>query len=348
MSPSPHHREDHPSPLKPNDLEGLSALHSYSKIAVALSGGADSTALLKAASRTRELGSTLAFHIDHGCRSSQSRQEERQFVDELCRQHHVELHRHTLPDQAQNTGEAHLRDQRYQALARMASQLNVDAVALGHHREDQIETFFLNLLRGTDIAGLTGIPEQIVREGTRFIRPLLDVPKADILRYLETQQQAYFQDPSNASEHYRRNAYRHQLIPLLQELSPHFEERLLQTTKSIGEWDHWGNDELQKFKNEHHWSNIDEHTWSFPRAALLQLPSPLLRRWCHQTLSHFAQGSQNITRKHCSSLADFITSPNTGHHPWPFPADTRVRARKREILFCNQKVKSPPNISREL
>ncbi|MFW6019136.1 MAG: tRNA lysidine(34) synthetase TilS [Bacteroidales bacterium] len=107
----------------------------------------------------------------------------------------------------------------------------LDLIATAHHRDDQIETFFLNLMRATGIAGLHGI---LPKQGN-LIHPLLFADKSDIIHYAEKHQVPYREDSSNKSIKYARNKIRHQVIPTLQEIHPGFKDILNDNIKRIRE-----------------------------------------------------------------------------------------------------------------
>lgn len=104
-------------------------------------------------------------------------------------------------------------------------------VATAHHRDDAIETFFINLLRGTGIRGLHGIPQ---RNGN-IVRPLLPFGRDEIDRYVAENRLEYVEDYTNAQPLFLRNKIRHQLIPLLRELSPSFDTTMQDNLRHIGE-----------------------------------------------------------------------------------------------------------------
>ena len=105
---------------------------------------------------------------------------------------------------------------RYQWFETLRQELEADAVAVAHHADDSVETFLLNLMRGTGINGLRGIRP---RNG-RIVRPLLCLTRDDILHYLDRQGQTYVTDSTNLQDEYTRNKIRLNLLPLMQEINP--------------------------------------------------------------------------------------------------------------------------------
>ena len=123
---------------------------------------------------------------------------------------------------------------RYEWFEQLRSQHQFTAIATAHHKDDQIETFFINLLRGTGIAGLTGIPQQ----QNHIIRPLLFASSCEIEAFADENKIAFRNDSSNADNKYLRNKIRHQLIPLLEELNPHYAATLQQTIRNLYHTEH--------------------------------------------------------------------------------------------------------------
>lgn len=121
------------------------------------------------------------------------------------------------------------RELRYSWFNELANEYNYDYIVTAHHLNDQIETFFLNLARGTGIEGLTGIKEF---NGIIF-RPLLNVSREEIEKYVTENNIPYREDSSNSSVKYKRNKIRHELIPILKELNTSFEATMLNNFKII-------------------------------------------------------------------------------------------------------------------
>lgn len=190
-------------------------------LAVALSGGADSTALLLACA-ARWPGQVWALHVHHGLQAAAD--DFARHCAALCEGLGVPLHvvqvdaRHA----AGQSPEEAARSARYAALAAMARQHGAAAVALGHHADDQAETLLLALSRGAGLRGLAAMPAQARRDGVLLLRPLLDVPGAHIRDWLRERGQAWIEDPSNSDPRHTRNRIRAELLPALDRAFPSF------------------------------------------------------------------------------------------------------------------------------
>ena len=207
-------------------------LHTGAPVVVALSGGADSVALLAVLSR---LGyDCRAAHCNFHLRGEESMRDMRH-CQELCRRLDTDLYVRDFDvdrRRADNPGESvemACRELRYAWFADLLDREGAQAVAVGHHREDRAETFMLNLMRGAGIAGLTSMN---ARSGS-VVRPMLPVSRTDIEAYLAALGLEYITDSSNASDAHRRNRLRNRLFPLLEELFPGATTSLLRSVSHL-------------------------------------------------------------------------------------------------------------------
>ncbi len=234
-------RQAGPSPLAGALAAWLRGARRDAALAVAYSGGADSTALLvevarHVASRPAGPGATLfAFHVHHGLQAAADEFEHH--GETFCRalqpvadvRFVVETIRVPLPPGA--SVEAQAREARYTALASMARRHGVGDVLLAQHADDQVETLLIALGRGAGIAGLAGMSASFEREGVRFARPLLEVPGPPIRAWLVEQGIAFVDDPSNADERFTRNRLRRRVLPALEQALPAFRETFTRSAR---------------------------------------------------------------------------------------------------------------------
>lgn len=197
------------------------------KILVALSGGADSVALIRMLST---LGYTCeAAHCNFHLRGAESDRDE-QFVRQLCNELHIPLHvtHFNTEQEAQRQHisiEMAARTLRYTWFEELRLTCKASVIAVAHHQDDSVETFLLNLIRGTGIDGLRGIRPQ----NGYIVRPLLCLSRHEILTYLHDIKQDYVTDSTNLQDEYTRNKIRLNLLPLMQEINPSVKESILQT-----------------------------------------------------------------------------------------------------------------------
>lgn len=201
-----------------------------STIVVGLSGGPDSVFLLHyLASLRQELNLTLiAAHLDHGWRTESA--QDAQFCQELADSYQIPLIVRSLKDapadfKFNGSKEEFGRKARRAFFEQVAKEHNAQAIALAHHADDQIETFFLRLIRGASLTGLAGIKAQ---DGL-YIRPLLSISKQEILDYLHEHKIPYVIDASNQSDEYLRNRIRNSVIPTLKACDNRFEKNFANT-----------------------------------------------------------------------------------------------------------------------
>lgn len=212
--------------------------HDGGLLAVALSGGADSVCLLLA---LHEMGFHVhALHCNFELRGTASDADEA-FCRRLCRQHDIPITVRHFRTRSYATRhhvsiEMAARELRYQWFAEQVGALGAVALCVAHHRDDNIETLLLNLIRGTGIHGLTGMAVTSVRDGMQVVRPLLDVSRKEIEAWLEERGQDFVTDGTNLdADAALRNKIRLQLLPIMETMNPRVREALSSTAKRIAE-----------------------------------------------------------------------------------------------------------------
>ena len=214
-------------------IEEKKLFNLQDKILVALSGGADSVALLRV---LLSLGYTCeCAHCNFHLRGLESDRDEA-FVRQLCEKQGIPLHV-THFDTSAYAKEHHIsiemaaRELRYEWFEHIRKEIGASAIAVAHHRDDSVETFLLNLMRGAGINGLKGIP---VKNGL-IVRPLLSVSREDILDYLQAIHQDFVTDSTNMEDEYMRNKIRLNIIPVMKEVNPSIMETIQETTFRFSE-----------------------------------------------------------------------------------------------------------------
>ena len=203
------------------------SLKSSKRIAVALSGGLDSVVLLDSVCKSNDPAQAeiWVFHIHHGLQKPADQWLE--FCERLAKKYRVHFDFRLL-HLAGDKGniEARARAGRYEALSDLCEEHGIAELLLAHHQNDQSETVLLQLLRGSGIAGLSGMPMQRAligsasSGGTALLRPLLDQSRLQLEIYAKKHRLKWIEDPSNADMRFRRNAIRQQILPRLIKMEP--------------------------------------------------------------------------------------------------------------------------------
>ena len=214
-------------------IEEKSLFTLKDKVLVTLSGGADSVALLRV---LLSLGYKCeCAHCNFHLRGEESDRDEA-FVRSLCEQLSVKLHiKHFETEAYAKTNhlsiEMAARELRYGWFHQLKEERNIAARAVAHHRDDSVETFLLNLIRGTGIDGLKGISPK----NGHVVRPLLQVSRESIIGYLKTIQQEYVTDSTNLEDVYTRNKIRLNILPLMKEINPSVMESIQETSRRLAD-----------------------------------------------------------------------------------------------------------------
>jgi tRNA(Ile)-lysidine synthase len=194
------------------------------KILVAVSGGIDSVALCYL---MHEAGCHFGIaHCNFQLRGKESDGDEK-FVKQLSLKFHVpfyckDFNTQKFSEEKKISVQMAARDLRYAWFEEIRKKYNFDYIAVAHHQDDEIETFFINLIRGTGIAGLHGIKSK----AGKIIRPLMFANRKEIEEYVSKNKIRFREDSSNSSLKYLRNQVRHQLIPQLKKMNPEIEETI--------------------------------------------------------------------------------------------------------------------------
>ena len=216
-------------------IEQQGLLNKSEHVLVALSGGADSVALLLV---LQELGfDCVAAHCNFHLRGEESDRDEA-FVKVLCRVRGVPclVTHFDVPAYQQEHGvsmEMACRELRYEWFEKMRMEYRCQAIAVAHHSDDNVETFFLNLFRGTGIAGLTGMKPL----HGHVARPLLGVSRSEIEEYLRENHQDYVTDSTNSENEALRNRLRNVVLPAVDQMFPDGRRQLLSTMEHLSDFE---------------------------------------------------------------------------------------------------------------
>lgn len=214
-------------------IDDKALLNRQDKVLVALSGGADSVALLRV---LLALGYRCeCAHCNFHLRGEESNRDEA-FVRALCQERKVMLHvthfdTETYAREHRQSIEMAARELRYRWFEELRRECGAAVIAVAHHRDDSVETLLLNLIRGTGINGLKGI----AAKNGRIVRPLLQESRESIEEYLGAIGQDYVTDSTNLQDEYMRNKIRLNILPMMRELNPSVAESIFETSRRLAE-----------------------------------------------------------------------------------------------------------------
>jgi len=230
------------------------------KLLLAVSGGIDSMVLLDLMLKNHI--NIAVAHCNFSLREAESDLEEN-FVVDYCQKNNILLYikQFDTKKHAQENKKSiqvAARELRYNWFFELKNKHNFDYICTAHHLDDSVETFFINLLRGTGIDGLLGIGET-----ETIIRPLSDFSRAEIEKYAEENNLKWCEDSSNKSDKYQRNNIRHNVIPFFKKLNPNFLNSFAKTIDNLKDVKSFADENFEKIinelvcvKNNHNYLNI--------------------------------------------------------------------------------------------
>lgn len=265
------------------------------RILVALSGGADSVALLHLlCDPGLDLG-LEAGHVHHQVRGDEA-DADAVFCRDLCRRLDVPFHvlRIAIEPAPADGRESAWRRLRYRVLHDLADRRGLVAIATGHHRDDVAEGVLMQLLRGAGTRAMSGIADATE---SGVVRPLLPWRRHEILQWLSERGEGWREDSSNRDPSHLRNAVRHLALPALRDLSPRVDDHLVQLASSLAEVEEHLTDELEA---QAPWIDPWRPDGAVAVGEVRRLARPLRARWLHAQASRSGLG--RVTRRQVELL----------------------------------------------
>jgi tRNA(Ile)-lysidine synthase len=313
-------------------------------VVVAVSGGPDSVALLRAMAVLKSAspdapGRLFVAHVHHGLRG-EAADSDQQSVEALAARLNLPStsKRVDVRALARRDGdglEAAARKLRYRALRDIAHEVGARYVAIAHTADDQIETILHRLVRGTGMAGLAGIPRaRRLSPAVTLIRPLLGVRRATVMAYLEALDQTYCVDATNADRDLTRARIRHDLLPgLLRDYNPQADQAILRLGRLAGE----ANDVVGRLVRDltrRAARRVDAHTVRLVRSALADEPRYLVCEMLADVWRKQKWPRQAMSFGHWRRLAELAQSADDA--PLTLPGNILARAQGDALLLTNR------------
>jgi len=279
------------------------------KILIAVSGGVDSVVLLDLLAKKKlekfigyQLRTTncelLVAHFNHKIHREADRQEK--FVEKLAKKYNLKFFAGKARKKLKSEAEA--RDARFEFLEKIRKRENCDHIALAHHADDQIETIFLNLIRGSGLTGLAGMTKMA---GCKW-RPFLEIPKSQIVDFAKKQKLRFVVDPTNSDEKFARNFLRRDILPRVGKLNPQYRMAILRCAKIGRE-----NLELISLLVQE-WLLRFAQKKSIELTAFSALPNALKREVIRMIYSTAVGDLRGIEEKHIEEVLDLAGNPAGG------------------------------------
>jgi tRNA(Ile)-lysidine synthase len=331
--------------IKANELFG-----SADKVLLAVSGGADSTALLHAISSLKHSNiinpELFCAHINHQLRAELADSDE-DFVIKQA----VKLNIPTITKKVdvrkfaarkKLSIETAARQIRIKNLIRMAQANNCTAIATAHQKNDNAETLLQRFSRGTGYRGLGGIwPKRIFNEEFIFIRPLLCFERNEIIEYLKQQNLKWCYDHTNADCTYRRNYIRHRLLPNLQQnCTGSIVEKLSKLSESARRFY-----QIVCHHSDEVWpktADIEDQKVTLNKKLLLAQPQPVIVELLRRSMAAIACGERNIIQHHYRNIIK-LAHQNIGGKNIDLPNDCSVHTEYGNLIFSRSEKNTLPS-----
>lgn len=274
--------------------QSLKKITPFKRVIIGISGGTDSVAL---AYLLKESGYKVVLaHLNHNLRGIESDKDEK-FVKNLAKEWNIPCITKSKKIPKTKNLENNAREIRYKFLEDIRQKYNAKFIAVGHHKDDQVETILMHKERGAGMRGLQGMSYQ---KG-KIIRPLLDISKKEILDFLKKNDIKYRTDESNFDTKYKRNKLRNITIPKLKKENPNFEKTILEKRDTAKK-------ELKIIsKKAENWIKKELIDNKFKHKNFSKLDNDLKSEIIIQML-----GQKDLYKKNIDELIDFIYNGKTG------------------------------------
>ncbi len=270
------------------DPSKFNAIPLKAVVVVAVSGGVDSMVLLHVLHDTRPDLKITAVHVNHQLRKDSSLDQE--LVEAACAKLKIPLHTRTLTPPKTGNLEEWGRHERYSFLEEIRQQEGAQFILTAHHLNDDLESFFLHLTRGTRLKGLMGM-----RQTRDFIhRPFLKTQKSELIEYARKNKIPHHEDVTNQDAQFKRNALRLKVLPALLDEFPNFPEHWLKLKEYFGALQAWISQSAEEFLTE----NLQKNALNKKAYSELAYPmrAQVLEQWYRVSTGERVHHEEQIQR----------------------------------------------------
>jgi len=305
-------------------------------IIVSVSGGPDSMALLYSLSELRKVFSLslIVAHVNHGLRGRESERDAR-FVAQEARKlgFPIVVEKVSLKKAAGESLQELARNVRYQVLNGIAKKYRASRIATGHTADDQAETVLMRFLRGSGKKGLGGIPP--IREG-KFIRPLIEVTREEIMEYLGENKVKWILDSSNLKTVYLRNKLRKELIPALKKFNPNIISHLAKISSDFRDDDIFLNALAMKIWKK--MADVSRNGLCINIPLLLSVPPSIQKRLIMRSIREILGSTRGISHSHYEMILEAARSrsPNL---ELVLPRDLRAERQYSKLILTKDRTR---------
>ncbi len=276
--------------------------YKTAKFILAVSGGMDSMLMLWLFNKS-DLNFVVA-NINFKLRGKEADMDSQMVID-YCKNNNINfLHKsfdtHAYAKKHKISIQMAARDIRYNWFDKLATKYNYDYISIAHHLDDQTETFFINLIRGTGIAGLHGL----ARNNNKIVRPLMFCTRDEISYFVEENNISFREDSSNTSDKYQRNYIRHNILPHFYKLQSNFSKKLDTTIEYISELENYANKNLKK-EIENLRQKTNAGIFKIKINKITQHSHPQLI--CYNIFNHYG-----FNKSHIDNLISLLEGDNSG------------------------------------
>jgi tRNA(Ile)-lysidine synthase len=333
-------------------IEEYNMINEGDRIVLGVSGGADSMALFEVLLNMRESYklSLYVVHINHGIRKEAG--DDALFVQKMCEQRDVPFYLFScdIPAYAKEckcTEEEAGRIYRYECFEKIMKENDAKLLAVAHHLDDQAETVLFNLVRGSNISGVSGMaPKSLTNKGYEIIRPLLCVRKKEITDWLTGLGIKWCEDYTNADTKYTRNRIRHEVIPVLETINSQAAAHIADFAKDAGEIDGYIKEQAFDFINNECVIDEEKAMLTLPRNLLSAKPKVLKRRILYEALIKVSGARKDITSEHVGALYESLALQSGRKINLPY--DVVASTSYDNLVICKDKTKEEEDYSGEV